>query len=228
MTRDVVPSEKIVPEAGTNLLLSLNVSRKLDVSFHADGVVTCVVGGLFVLFLFWGAWRTRGGRASDFEIDQAEFGVGQHKLKMKINDDDRQIAYKIWVELSTRKIGLPIELDQDVIAEVYDSWYTFFSVTRELVKDVPVKKYQRDSTAKIVGLSIEVLNEGLRPHLTKWQAKFRRWYDHAAAMESNKGKSPQEIQKDFPDFDRLSGDLLAVNKRLIAYRDRMHDLVNRR
>lgn len=207
-------------------LISLNISKQFDVSVHFDGALTGVLAlsiiGLMIYRVFW----LQSGRLSDFEFNEAELGLGEQKIKLKANDDDRQIAYKIWVELSTRKIGLKIDLEQDVITEVYDSWHSFFSVTRELIKDVPVRKYQRDSTAKIVRLSIEVLNEGLRPHLTKWQARFRRWYEHTAEQETN--ASPQEIQQKFPEFLELAEDLMQVNNRLVAYRTQMHDLINKR
>lgn len=209
-------------------LVSFSVTKQFDVALYVDGFTT---GGLAIVVLggvLWRYWRLTAGRSRDFELDEAEFGLGQQKIKLKPNDDDRQIAYKIWVELSTRKIGLTIDLEQDVITEVYDSWHTFFSVTRELIKDVPVRKYQRDSTAKIVRLSIEVLNEGLRPHLTKWQARFRRWYEHAAKKEDFGSTAPQEIQKQFPAFAELTEDLKLVNERLIAYRNRMHDLMANR
>lgn len=225
----VVPLEKInnvVPRKES--LVSINVTKQFDVSLQFDGLMT---GGLFALLVggaLWRYYRLKAGRVSDFELNEAEFGLGQQKIKLKANDDDRQIAYKIWVELSTRKIGLQIDLEQDVISEVYDSWHAFFSVTRELIKDVPVRKYQRDSTTKIVRLSIEVLNEGLRPHLTKWQARFRRWYEHAARKEDFGNTAPQEIQRQFPAFDELAEDLKIVNDRLIAYRTRMHDLITKR
>jgi hypothetical protein len=209
-------------------LVAFSVSKKLDVSAHFDGIATGVLGILLVAGSAYRYWRLRSGRVSDFELNEAEFGLGQQKIKLKVNDDDRQIAYKIWVELSTRKIGLKIDLEQDVITEVYDSWHTFFSVTRELIKDVPVRKYQRDSTATIVRLSIEVLNEGLRPHLTKWQARFRRWYEHAASQANAESTSPQEIQRAFPAFEELAADLMLVNQQLIAYRTRMHDLITQR
>ena len=147
-------------------------------------------------------------------------------MAFKPNDTDRQIAYSIWVELSTRKIGLPIDLDHDVISDVYDSWYNFFGVTRELVKTIPVSKVRNDSTGKIIKLSIEVLNEGLRPHLTQWQARYRRWYEHK--IKDNFDMSPQDIQKGFPEYDALSSDLLAVNNRLIKYRSKMNELVTGR
>lgn len=61
-------------------------------------------------------WRIYSGRRfGDFEIDSAELGFGDQKLSFKPNDLDRQIAYSIWVELSTRKIGLPIDPDHDVM-----------------------------------------------------------------------------------------------------------------
>ncbi|WP_081602006.1 hypothetical protein [Thioalkalivibrio sp. ALE6] len=172
------------------------------------------------LFLsFRGPWRT-------FEIDEAEFGLGDQKVKIRPNDIDRQIAYKIWVELSTRKVGLEIDLDNDVISEIYDSWYSFFSVTRELIKDVPVSKFRRKDTERIIALSIDVLNSGIRPHLTKWQARFRRWYEFQLAKDENADLHPQDIQKRFPDYEELKRDIMAVNKNLIGYRKKMHQLVS--
>lgn len=161
----------------------------------------------------------------DFEIEAAEMGLGDQKITFKANELDRTVAYRIWVELSTRKIGLPIDADHDVIAEIYDSWYDFFSVTRELVKDVPITKLRYDSTRKIVHLSIEVLNTGLRPHLTRWQARFRRWYDYQLTLDKEAKLHPQQIQQNFPDYEDLVRDMLAINARLMAYRSKMYQLV---
>lgn len=167
------------------------------------------------------AWR--GRRFETWEADEAEIGVGSGKLKLRPNYIDRQIAYSIWVELSTRKIGLSIDPEDDVIAEVYDSWHAFFGVTRDLIKDIPVSKVRTDSTSKIINLSIELLNEGLRPHLTKWQARFRHWYNRK--MDTDRDVSPQALQKQFPDYAALVDDLLKVNEKLARYRSKMLELV---
>ena len=100
-------------------------------------------------------------------------GIGGQKIFLRPNTTDLQIAYKIWVELSTRKIGLPIDLNHDVLLEVYDSWYEFFSVTRNHIKDVPATRFRRKDTEQIIMLSIDILNLEVRPHLTRWQARFR-------------------------------------------------------
>ncbi len=161
----------------------------------------------------------------DFEIDEAEFGLGDQKVILKPNNVDRAVAYKIWVELSTRKIGLPIDWDNDVISEIYDSWYEFFAITRELIKDVPVQKFERESTQKVINLSIEVLNIALRPHLTRWQARFRRWYAWQLEKDKEAALNPQDIQRELPDYGELVADMKVINNRLIVYRAKMRALV---
>ena len=156
----------------------------------------------------------------DYEINEAELGIGSAKVKIKPNYDDLQIAYKLLIELSTRKIGLPIDIEHDVIVEVYNSWYEFFKVTRELIKDIPASKIRRnESTRNLVNIAIEVLNIGIRPHLTRWQARFRRWYENESKAEGNTGLSPQQIQKKFPDYKSLVEDMQSVNMNLIKYKD---------
>ena len=205
------------------LLISLNPDWSLSIK------IGLWVGVFFVVILIlYALWRWRNGRAiwKDFEIDQTEIGVGSGKIRLKPNSTDRQVAYAIWVELSTRKIGLPIDFDHDVISEIYDSWYTFFSITRDLIKSIPVNKLSHDSTQKIIKLSIEVLNTGIRPHLTKWQARFRRWYEREINKSNNEIViDPQDIQRDFPKYSELTEDMMRVNARLIKYRETMHRLV---
>ena len=143
------------------------LSFSLFVSVWITGLAIAVAALLIIVRLKKGGLLSR-----NFEIDQAEIGVGTSKFRFKPNIADRQVAYAIWVELSTRKIGLPIDLNHDVVVEIYDSWYNFFSVTRELIKSVPVTRVKKSSTQAIISLSVEVLNEGLRPHLTQWQRDF--------------------------------------------------------
>jgi len=203
-------------------IFSFALRNDWTLNVQLSAIPIAIIGiAILLLVLAWRYWSYR--RFTDFEIDSAELGIGDTKLSFKPNTMDRQIAYSIWVELSTRKIGLPIDIEHDVISEIYDSWYSFFGVTRELIKSIPVSKVRGDSTGKIIRLSIEVLNEGLRPHLTQWQARYRRWYDHQ--IKDDFEKSPQDIQKGFPHYDELCADLLTINNRLIKYRQKMNELV---
>jgi len=64
---------------------------------------------------------------------------------------------------------------------------------------------------------VDALNNGLRPHLTRWQATFRHWYDEA--LKKSLDKSPQEVQRDYPQYSELVEDLIKVNKQLVKYAD---------
>lgn len=150
-------------------------------------------------------------------IDEINLGIGDSSIKLTYNKKDQEIAYKLWVELSTRKIGLPFDMENDVIIEVYNSWYEFFKIARELLKEVPVTRLPYSN--ELIILTDNVLNKGLRPHLTKWQAKYRKWYENALSVYQE--DSPQELQKKYPCYDELIKDLLNTNKRMIEYKKLM-------
>lgn len=202
--------------------LSYNIpATTIDV--HVNPIVLVIIFLFFGIVFLYKIFMSKSFRS--MEIDQAEIGVGSGKIKLKPNITDRQVAYQIWVELSTRKIGLDIDLDNDVIAEIYDSWHSFFAVTRDLIKSIPVSKITEPSTRQIINLSIDVLNEGLRPHLTRWQARFRSWNSSNEKTATAVHEDPQVRQKVFPQYTELADDLLEVNKRLKAYRTTLQRLV---
>lgn len=140
--------------------------------------------------------------------------------------ETRRVAHQAWVEIKSRKVGQPFEEGQDVIVEVYRSWYQLFSVLRELAKSIPADRLQDcDETRNLVELLMRALNEGLRPHLTMWNAKFRRWYEAALSDEANKGKAPQEVQKEFPEYEELVTDLRRVSDEFVAFADSLEEIV---
>lgn len=153
-------------------------------------------------------------------IDEGELGIGKSKIKIKFENKDKEVAYRIWVEMNTRKVSNTFDEENDVIIEVYDSLYKFFQITREAIKDIPVERLKHSK--ELISLTDRVLNDGLRPHLTKWQARFRKWYLQEA--EKQPDKSPQEIQKEFPDYDLLVEDLIKTNNRMIKYSEHMKEI----
>jgi len=208
-------------------LFRVALGRNLNLDVHVEAVLVGAVALIALLFALFAVTTRRSVPPwlRRFEIDEAELGVGQHKVVLRPNTTDLQIAYKLWIELSTRKIGLPIALDHDVISEIYDSWYRFFAVTREHLKGIPANRLKRKETEQIIRLSIDVLNLGVRPHLTRWQARFRRWYQQQLEREENLEADPQSIQAKFPQYAVLVADLRAVNERLIRYREKLYQLL---
>ena len=207
-------------------IVSFVIGPDFSIAFYANNyavfaLIFLAAAIILTPFLFRkGVW----GRAKALEIDEVQLGIGKGSITLHPNETDKQIAYAIWVELSTRKIGLPIEPEHDVIEEIYNSWYAFFGIVRELVKGIPVSKLEREDTKKIIELSISVLNIGLRPHLTEWQAKFRRWYREECSNDT--ASSPQEIQRRFNEYDALVSDMMKINENLMEFRKKMKEVIS--
>ena len=142
------------------------------------------------------------------------------------NFQNIEIAHRMYVELITRKAAIPID-ENDVIVEVYNSWYTLFQTTRDELKKLSGEMLLDNQVSKdLIKLLSDILNKGLRPHLTEHQAKFRKWYNLAITSEDNKGKTPQKIQSEYDDYDNLFKSMKSVNELLIEYSKRLDEIVN--
>jgi len=181
----------------------------------------------FVALLAFMVWKWKGfwpfRRYELLSVNVELGGVG--KVEFRPNNEDIQVAHRIWTELVTRKAALPIDPEHDVIAEIYDSWYAMFGRVRQLVSDIPGPLLRReDSTRKVVTIATQTLNNGLRPHLTHWQARFRNWYSQRT--EDLKTKTPQEVQKAFPEYAKLIEEIKTVNIQLMQYAGELEKIVN--
>lgn len=150
------------------------------------------------------------------------------QIKIKPSIEDKKIAHKIWTELVTRKAALPFQRDKDVIVEVYDSWHTLFQCIREQIAALPVEKLsgkKKEDTENLIDISMMVLNDGLRPHLTEWQAKYRSWYKVEKEKECNKSISPQDIQRTYVYYEQLVSDIENVNRKLQLFANELKQFV---
>jgi len=180
---------------------------------------------IFVVYSLFKIFKNRLLFHKNVEIESAEIGIQGQKIKIKPNYTNIDIAYKIWVELNTRKIGLPIDFEHDVIVEIYKSWYLFFGITRELIKGIPATKLRGDKhTRELIEISTKILNEGLRPHLTIWQAKFHKWHEDALTKKEFSKLTPQQLQKEFPHYKELKSDMSRININLTNYKGSVYKL----
>jgi len=181
--------------------------------------IAVFVAALVLLGLYYGVRLYILNRRLRFEAVEAELKLGGiGSVKIRPSYDDMQIAHKAWVELVTRKAALPFDEENDVIVEVYDSWYQLFGRMRDLIKEIPAQKLKSSrDTRELVRVMVDALNKGLRPHLTRWQARFRRWYE--AQLATDRELSPQALQRRFPDYDALVEDLKSINQQILEYAD---------
>ena len=94
------------------------------------------------------------------------------------------------------------EEDQDVITEVYDSWYEAFKIIRKQLEEIPEERI--GDAKELIDIVLKVLNDGLRPHLTKWQAKYRAWYKKEKAKKSKYDTSRYDTSRDSENVSRVS------------------------
>lgn len=100
------------------------------------------------------------------------------------------------------------------------------------ISEVDRRSQQRPSLSSLVDLnrslqkqpSLLSLSVGLRPHLTKWQARFRAWYAAQMKDERNRDRAPQEIQRQFKDYEALVADLRQANQELVQLAKALHTI----
>lgn len=204
---------RFAPQTGLDLLrfqLSRDASFTISMS---PWIVALMV--LWALIAWWFVWpRGQPWEATEINVDVARIA----KVVLKPTQETAGIAHRAWAEIMTRKAGLPFDEDHDVIVEVCDSWYSLFGEFRTLVKGVPVDKLRASEDAqKLCDLLVVVLNNVLRPHLTRHQAKFRAWYK-VEALKSV-GEPPQAIQRRYPGYDDLVKDLKTTNDDFVNFAD---------
>lgn len=156
-----------------------------------------------------------------------KYKLGGAEIEYNIirNYQNIEIAHKIYIELVTRKAAIEIEEDKDVIVEVYNSWYSLFQITRNELKSINGQLLKDNNTSQeLVRLLTDILNKGLRPHLTEYQARFRKWYSEQ--LEKNNDISPQEIQTKFDGIENLFSSMKEVNNTLIEYSKQLKKIID--
>lgn len=190
------------------------------------GVLWLLLAAAVVLTLWWFIPWIRRKWLKGYRTTAVKLTFKGVEWEICPDTETRRVGHQAWVEIKSRKVGLPFEEGEDVIVEVYDSWYQLFGVLRDLAKSIPAHKLQECAdTRNLVALLMKALNDGLRPHLTRWQAKFRRWYDTELAKEENKSKSPQDIQRLYPQYGELVTELRKVNQDFVGFADSLEKLV---
>jgi hypothetical protein len=143
--------------------------------------------------------------------------INAFSVTIKVNMKNIDIAYMMFVQLRTRKIGVKFDDEYDVISEVYDSWYSAFQSIRELLMGIRPTPNNKE----LIDVGNKVLNIGMRPHLTKWQAKFRKWYTLELEKEENNKLTPQELQRKYPEYDQLISDLKSSQDQILELIDKL-------
>jgi len=141
------------------------------------------------------------------------------KLDAELSDEDRQCAWELYTEIATRVAVVgkrgdesATNFDGELYAESLESLFGFFRECRAIMRRFPVGRI-KDFHQQHLGVFINrVLADLIRPFLEKWRGRYLAWYVEALKA----GRSPYEVQKEFPDLKALLEDWTAL--RLIMRR----------
>lgn len=114
----------------------------------------------------------RTARLSEIKITVPQLS----ELTFVVNNDSRQVAWRLFIEIITRTSTQPLQDDQGVVREALTSLYGLFATTRDALKA------GRPSVPAVNGLTVEnlainMLNHELRPFLSKWHPLLKEFED---------------------------------------------------
>jgi hypothetical protein len=101
---------------------------------------------------------------------------GWVSVKLEPNDVERQAAWKLYVELTTRVGSQPFDPRAGSLRAVLESFYTVFALTRSILREAGPDVAGTENS--FGPLAIRFLSEVLAPLLLKWNEPLREYEGH--------------------------------------------------
>lgn len=144
----------------------------------------------------------QAARLAEVKITVPQFS----ELRFTVNDDARQIAWKLYIEIITRTSTQPLGNEQGFLGEALESLYGLFGSTRQTLQaGRPSVPAQGGQTVEY--LAVTMLNRHLRPFLSKWHPRLR---DFAR-------RHPDAAESDWTDGAECRAELRSLQSDLISF-----------
>lgn len=144
------------------------------------------------------------------------FGIGQ--AEWESDPTERKAAWSLYVELVTRIAVQPLKSDRGLMREALNSLYSLFDTTRQILREAgPSVGASRNSVG---GIAIAVLNNGLRPFLSKWHPALEEWEAQRLSTTSRK-----QHEKDWSEEPQLRSELELLIEDLQKYAEVLASIV---
>jgi hypothetical protein len=136
------------------------------------------------------------------------FGIGS--ASWESDPTERNAAWELYVELVTRIAVQSLEPNMGLVREALNSMYSLFGSTREILRNAGPKVGA--SKNSVGGIAITVLNQGLRPFLSKWHPELQEW-----EAQKTIGISARSHEQDWVEKSAFCKELEALRKELAVY-----------
>jgi len=149
-----------------------------------------------------------------FQLTEVTVSVPQFsELKFAVTRDNKQTAWRLFVEAVTRVSGQPLATGTGHIREALTSLYQLFAITREILGQV-TPSIRTTGRPTVEHLAIAMLNNELRPFLSTWHPRLRAWEQ----------ANPDGPESAWPDDERCRAELAAMQRRLLRYVEGLGEL----
>ena len=191
---------QIVTAAAIGAIAGLVVFTVSQITGRNLYIIVGGVAGAAAVLVLQQFWRTA-------QLTEVKVAVPQvSELTFVVNNDARQVAWKLYVETVTRSSTQPLADEEGFIREALTSLYGLFATTRDTLKasrpSVPVSGRQT-----VEHLAVTMLNCQLRPFLSKWHPRLREF----------EKAHPDGPESAWPDNPACRRELRLVQANLVDY-----------
>ncbi|GGP01617.1 hypothetical protein LDL08_01285 [Nonomuraea glycinis] len=155
------------------------------------------VAGILVIQIY-----NRSARLTEVKVSVPQLS----ELTFVVNNESRNVAWQLFVETVTRVSTQPLDDDEGLTREALTSLYGLFATTRDTLKSsrpsVPAP-----GGRTVEHLAITMLNQELRPFLSKWHPRLRE-FEQA---------QPDAPESDWPANAACRTELREVQRRVHGY-----------
>jgi hypothetical protein len=131
-------------------------------------------------------------------------------MELSVDSCAKKAAWLLYLELSTRIATQSLEADEGLLREALNSLYKFFEMTRQILRDAgPGVGVEENSVG---GIALKVLNQGLRPFLSKWHPSLEEWEVQRSETSSIKAHERKWVLS-----DQMRTELASLQKGLQQY-----------
>lgn len=141
---------------------------------------------------------------SKIGLEKLSLNVGFLSTEINFQDNDKNVAWELYIEMTTRIITQPLPDKHGDEKTALDSIFSLFSTTREILK-----KYGR-KTIQFSKIAIPVLNQIVRPFTVKWHKLSTEncFQDTEKCKEFR--KELKGLQTELKKYNRLLADIAGV------------------
>lgn len=142
--------------------------------------IVIILGFLFLALLIIINWRTvkkifANVKPKNYKVEIPGFVI---EGDIQYTSISQQTAWQIYIELITRVSGNELESDSGILREALNSLYAAFTALRQVLKSTSVE-IEKDTigsgTYTVVSLLLIIMNQQMRPFLSKWHPALQEY-----------------------------------------------------